>query len=94
MIFGGYNSLMDVLHVGIPATVIVREMQDGEQQLHLERLQAKDPGRFLSLREGEADGQTLAKAILDRLDTASTRPKGVDLDGGQAAARYLVSCLS
>ena len=32
VIFGGYNSLVDVLALNIPAIVIMRSMQDLEQQ--------------------------------------------------------------
>ena len=39
VIYGGYNSLMDVVHARIPALVVLRKMQDEEQQIHLRKLQ-------------------------------------------------------
>ena len=35
---GGYNSLMDVLHAGTPALVVLRGMADGEQERHVAAL--------------------------------------------------------
>ena len=51
LIFGGYNSLIDVLSIGIPALVVLRDMQDREQQLHLSALAAHVNDHLMSIEE-------------------------------------------
>jgi len=92
LIFGGTNSLTDVLGLGLPSLVLRRAMQDREQEEHL-RLLAKASGRLLTvLPEEEARAQTLYRILADRLETPREKPR-LDLDGAARAARCLASAL-
>ena len=57
VIYGGYNSLVDILFAGIPTLVLLREMQDKEQQIHVEHLEAKLVGLLTSVPETEVGGR-------------------------------------
>jgi predicted glycosyltransferase len=94
VIYGGYNSLMDVIHAGIPAVVVLREMQDEEQQIHLQKLQ-QVAGEALStvsesrVSAGELEGLLLAHLQKNKLSSVSLKT-----NGAERAARYIHSLLS
>ncbi len=88
VVFGGYNSLTDVLHAGIPALVLLRGMADREQERHVERLVAGGGAPFAALAEEEASPGALAAALeslLGRQPAAAT----VRLDGAERAAHAI-----
>lgn len=97
VIFGGYNSLVDVLAAGIPALVVMRNMQDQEQQMHLSALADKLPDRFMTIEEHDCVKapshlhsrlSALLEAGDDRLDN-----RDVNLSGAENAAQILASFL-
>jgi predicted glycosyltransferase len=93
IIYGGYNSLMDVIHAGIPALVILREMEDEEQQLHLQKLKKVTGDSLLTLSEAEVSAEELQRSLLkhlqrDRLDAVALRK-----NGAACAAEFLHSLL-
>ncbi|HKJ64974.1 MAG TPA: hypothetical protein VJ969_06205, partial [Desulfopila sp.] len=51
IIYGGYNSLVDVISTGIPALVVIRDMTDGEQEHHVKLLLSAAGGSLLSIGE-------------------------------------------
>jgi len=89
VIYGGYNSLMDIVHTGIPALVIEREMMDDEQRLHLQRLIAIGGGRISSLPESDATVEQIQTMLLDNLQKESNKPTAVNLDGAVQAAKMI-----
>lgn len=93
LIYGGYNSLVDVLYAGIPTLVILREMQDQEQQAHVKCLQEKLEGSFVSLSEGEISVASLSLALMRNVIAIIPREHGVDVDGATRAASYLYAKL-
>lgn len=97
MIFGGYNSLVDVMAAGTPALVVMRNMRDQEQQQHLSALVNKMPDSLLAVEEQDCVSDSsildtklsvLLAAGNDRLDTSE-----VNLSGAENAARFLASSL-
>lgn len=94
VIYGGYNSLMDVIHAKIPALVVLREMQDEEQQIHLRKLQ-EVAGEALStvsetqVSAGELEGFLLAHLQRDRLSAVA-----LNTSGAACAAAYIHDLLS
>ncbi|MFN2356089.1 MAG: hypothetical protein ABR512_16460, partial [Desulfopila sp.] len=62
IIYGGYNSLMDVLSLAMPAIVLLRGMQDQEQQYHLEKL-LQAGGNMLTTLSQDSTRQDLATAF-------------------------------
>lgn len=97
IIFGGYNSLVDVMAAGIPALVVLRNMQDQEQQQHLSALVDKLPESLLAVEEHECiSSSSLLDTKLSALFAAaggSSDNHGVNLSGAENAARFLASSL-
>ncbi len=94
VIYGGYNSLMDVIHARVPALVVLREMQDGEQQLHLQKLKKVAGDGIATVSEtqiaaGELEGMLLANLQRGRLPAVPLK-----ICGAERAATYIHSLLS
>ncbi len=93
MVYGGYNSLIDVLAAQLPALVVLRPMRDEEQELHLQSLLAAVPGRFRLIREDQVNPEQLRQALEAAQQEGICRPVAVDLDGAATAARTLFGLL-
>ncbi|WP_035273950.1 glycosyltransferase [Desulfogranum japonicum] len=95
IIHGGYNSLTDVLYCQVPALVLLREMQDNEQQNHLELLTCNGQELLTPVHTSAFSGPFFAEKIHEML-TSPYRPPviPVDLAGAEHAARYLVDTIS
>ncbi len=94
IIYGGYNSLVDVMYFGIPALVCMRSMRDGEQQLHLERLQSSVPNKFYIYEEDTVTVNELEKMIAQATEQSSIGLVApVNLNGSERAAEQLLSYL-
>jgi len=89
VIYGGYNSLMDIMQRGIPALVIEREMRDDEQRLHLQRLFAIGGSRIISLPESSATVEQIHTILLDNLQKKGSQSVAVNLDGAVQAAKMI-----
>ncbi len=94
VIYGGYNSLIDVLYAGIPALVVEREMRDNEQQLHLQRLRKKVGERMHVIPEAEVLSDQIVSFLLDNLAEDHISATPVNLDGATEAAVILHSLLN
>ncbi len=93
LIYGGYNSLMDILHLAIPAVVILREMKDNEQQLHLQYLK-KHLGEQLAVRSEEnVNVEDLTAVFLRQLQLQKTFSDAINLNGAEKAAGQLIRLL-
>jgi hypothetical protein len=89
VIYGGYNSLMDIMQTGIPALVIEREMLDDEQRLHLQRLFAIGGSRIISLPESSATVEQIHTMLLNNLQKEGSQSAAVNLDGAVQAAKMI-----
>ncbi len=92
VIYGGYNSLMDVLSLSLPALVILRDMQDNEQQEHLNKLLVCAPHSLSTVTEG-CTGTELAEAEQRLSMTPPPSPFSINLRGAETAARHLAALL-
>ena len=92
MVYGGYNSLMDVLAAQLPALIVLRPMRDNEQEIHLEHLLTAVGSRFRLIREEEANVTVLQQALQAALQE-SVAPVAINLDGAARAARFLAGLL-
>jgi predicted glycosyltransferase len=94
LVFGGYNSVIDVLAADVAAVVIVRDMRDGEQRRHLDALRAYRTTHLITVPEAAADAHRLCQALaqVSRLDPAAPPP--LALDGAQNSARAILSHLN
>ena len=92
LIYGGYNSITDVLSLNIPAIVLLRNMQDEEQQQHMQRLNLKTKNQLHTIPEHEATAEALEHGLRCLLVTTPTAT-GILLNGAQTAAQYLARML-
>ncbi|MFZ5573226.1 MAG: hypothetical protein ACOZF0_22720 [Thermodesulfobacteriota bacterium] len=93
LIYGGYNSLTDVMFAGIPALVILRGMQDREQESHV-RLLNRHGLDFSVLPEGDADERSLRDSLGNLLTKTSSPRTRIRLQGAENSARELARILS
>ena len=93
VIFGGYNSVVDILAAGIPALVIARNMQDREQQIHLEQLQRTISG-ITVVEEGDIDEKALSEHLGVLLNGSDRDAPAINLAGAEKAAFLLNNGLS
>jgi len=93
VIYGGYNSLMDVLYAGLPALVVERAMRDNEQQLHLQQLQKKVGNRIHVIPEAEILSAQLLSFLSDNLSKDVNPSVAVNLGGAAKAAAILTRLL-
>ena len=94
LIFGGYNSIVDVLSAAVPALVVTRDMKDGEQLEHLEALVAAPGIRLAAVMEHECTVEQLYRELggLLRSGLDPFHLSG-NLRGAEKAARTLVEML-
>jgi predicted glycosyltransferase len=93
IIYGGYNSLMDVLSLSMPAIVLLRGMQDQEQQYHLEKL-LQAGGNMLTPLPENSTRQDLATALASLRSPRREADVAINLDGAAAAAHHLAAMLN
>lgn len=90
LLYGGYNSLTDLLAAGTPAVVLQRRMRDNEQEEHLRLLSSHTNDRLITVEEQRVTGRELASALLRQLELP-VRPSTINLDGAENAARLLAT---
>ena len=89
MIYGGYNSLTDVLAAGLPAVVLLRAMQDSEQQMHLQLLDKYTNDQLLSIDEAQLTEKIIEMGLQTQLKKTPLTAE-INLQGAENAARQLV----
>lgn len=94
VIYGGYNSLMDVVHAGIPSLVVLREMQDEEQQIHLRKLQDVLGEAIAIVSETRVSSQELERLLLGNLRKNELPAVSLHTSGAAHAAEYIHGLLS
>jgi predicted glycosyltransferase len=93
VIYGGYNSIIDVVAAEIPAVIILRRTQDNEQAAHLDRLYRHRGNTWRFFSETQVDGPTLGRAVTDLLENPHPAQKALDINGAEATATFLHTCL-
>ena len=94
IIYGGYNSITDILAAGIPAVVIVRSMNDKEQEEHVQKIIKAKDSLIHAINETEIGWQMLYEALERRLELKVGLDREVKLDGSEVAARTIVEMLT
>jgi predicted glycosyltransferase len=94
VIYGGYNSLMDVIHAKIPALVVLREMQDEEQQIHLRKLQEVAGEALSTVSETQVSAEELEELLLAHLQRNRLSAVALNTGGAACAAAYIHGLLS
>lgn len=94
VIYGGYNSLTDVFYANIPAVVLLREMQDEEQQAHMTRLGILNRDRLITYKAKQVNGKDLAHVLIRQIRSSKLPKPEINLDGAATAARYLFEIIT
>lgn len=89
MVYAGYNSLTDVLAAQIPSVVLVRDVEDKEQEDHLARLIPLTRESIHILRESETDAVVLQAALERQLHAPVWRDQRINIHGAEVAASIL-----
>jgi predicted glycosyltransferase len=89
LIYGGYNSLTDVLYAGTPAVVLLRGMKDNEQERHLDQLGCSGQTALVGLPEKGTDSHSLLKMLEQQLLIEKTSTSQVNLSGAENTAQFL-----
>jgi predicted glycosyltransferase len=89
IIYGGYNSLTDVLYAEVPALVLLRGMQDQEQEQHLVHLQQKALAPLKPLPEDTISAALLKQELEKLLNYKQSGRTRLNLNGAVRAATYL-----
>lgn len=92
VIYGGYNSVSDVLWCAVPALVVLREMKDNEQQIHLQRL-LNHSGNLRTISESDASSEQIRALLLEQLHPSLIDEPKVNMDGAQNSADYIAALL-
>ena len=92
IIYGGYNSLVDVLSLSLPAVIISRDMQDNEQQIHLHKLVQSNSENITVLTE-QCSVEQLYLALHSQSQKLARKPAATWLNGAESAANHLASLL-
>ncbi len=93
VIYGGYNSIMDVLSTSLPALVILRDMGDREQQEHLHKLLRISGDTLLALPE-DCREEELRTALQNLTTQKEHFNATINLDGAENAAEYIQELLN
>jgi predicted glycosyltransferase len=94
VIYGGYNSLTDVFYANIPAVVLLREMQDEEQQAHMTRLSFLNRDRLTTCKAKDMKGEDLAQVLIRQICSLKLPKPEINLEGAAMAAKYLFEIIT
>jgi predicted glycosyltransferase len=89
IIYGGYNSLTDVIYAKLPSLVLLRGMQDQEQEEHVICLQQKTLAPLIALNEDTISADSLKQNIENLLSHQHCCDVPLNLNGAVQAATYL-----
>ncbi len=92
LIYGGYNSSVDILSLSLPAIIILRDMQDNEQQIHIQKLLGTLGDNIIVLTEFSNE-EELFTALYSQSQNKSSKAVRATLDGAETAAIHLASVL-
>lgn len=90
IIYGGYNSLVDVLELKIPTLVCMRSMKDNEQQIHLKELSKAVNNGLMFFDEKDVDSTN----ICTMLSELAPMDHNINLSGAMSAALHIHKVLS
>jgi predicted glycosyltransferase len=94
VVFGGYNSVIDAVAAGVPALVVMRAMEDREQQEHLAALTQVEGNSLATVKEDTCSVEELYRELL-ALMNAGFDPLAIEIDlgGAEKSAAVLSSML-
>ena len=96
LIYGGYNSITDVLRAKVPTVVLERGMQDDEQQQHLYKLSRFTQDFLVSVPENDLQADKLHSLLVQQLQRSQDKHSHsfqINLNGAVNAANHLFELL-
>jgi predicted glycosyltransferase len=93
LIYGGYNSLTDILATRKPSVVLLRALDDGEQQEHVTRLAMGQEAQLAVIDENKIDVDTISNALEKLLAAPPPICTGIQLNGAENAAHFIAQQL-
>ncbi|NDV23490.1 hypothetical protein [Desulfovibrio sp. JC022] len=90
VIYGGYNSLTDVMVCGVPSLVLLRGMKDGEQEEHAAVLARKSSAVQEVFADHSVTVGELREGLVKCLEV-EVDEHSINLNGAENAARYLAA---
>lgn len=94
LIYGGYNSLTDILAAKVPSVVIIRGMNDREQEEHVRKISQLKPNLIYVLKERETDWKILAEGLERQLNVDRVTGDGeIMLNGAEVSAEKIVESI-
>lgn len=92
IVYGGYNSLMDVCATRTPALILQRNMKDQEQEIHVRQLTRQSPDTLRFLDTTHSQPEPLNR-LLSELLTHEKVSHAINLDGSAQTAASIVNML-
>ncbi|UCG07866.1 MAG: hypothetical protein JSV83_04240 [Desulfobacterales bacterium] len=93
IVYGGYNSLTDIMAANVPAVVIIRSVNDKEQEEHVNRIIQARGSLMAALAESDITWKKLHAALETQLRAKADGAREVQLNGSEIAARSIVDIL-
>ena len=93
IIYGGYNSITDVLVTNTPSIIFLRGFDDMEQQEHVAMLAADEDTSMIVFDEGSVDVIALKDAMIRMLRTKQPNSNRLKLNGAEETARIIAELL-
>jgi len=90
LIYGGYNSLLDVAAAGLPAVIVLRSTRDREQLEHLEKLKGSAGKNWQVIADEELGVDTVTDGLTAVMNTGPVQAAGLRFDGAERTARFLL----
>ena len=82
--------MSDILSIHIPAVVLLRDIIDHEQELHLKRLASLTGTSLKVIPEKKASPESLQHALASQLHATVNEGERPDMNGAENAARKLM----
>jgi predicted glycosyltransferase len=89
IVYAGYNSMSDILASRIPAVVLLRDLEDREQQTHVDRLLPFIKDYVIVLTEANTDTQSLQQALESQLHAPTWHNEVLNMNGAERSALNL-----
>jgi predicted glycosyltransferase len=93
-VYGGYNSMTDILSVNVPAVIFLRNVEDQEQALHVKKLAALPNTAIVVMPEETVTADRLQQVLEQQLQSDQPRDHGINLDGAENTAKKLVEFIN
>jgi len=93
IVYGGYNSITDILWAKIPSIIIIRQSRDSEQAIHAHLIKSRFSKSIHVFNESELSKNDISNSIKKLAEAPALKVKPSSLKGAEKSAQYLLSTL-